>query len=444
MHSFSRTLRLAFTRLMRRFFQALGAGGPVGGRGWFVSWSAVILGGVVLVCAAQGQDGVAAMKGGGVKVGFVPPPLEGTFSLGVYDKSGKLLRTLRADADASEFTVALNGFVVGWDGKDDSGKLVSAGKYRLLGVAVGDIDLSGEAYHGNDWMLSDDAPRLVGFRRLQVLNEGSTEVLELFADDLDHAGWRVRYVLGDTGADAVPAFEKGKEPAVGEIGPVSCPGRDGSKWSIEKVLGETVVVQFDAQGEVARRLSIGAGEPVPVAVAASTIRDEIFLLEQDGDRTRLRGLRKRSGDKPSVAGVKTGTSPESVPPVWETFIEKNRWNTGKFDMASKHIGRNKPFVPEKKIRIKTKPNPLIGDVQAEVDLMLGLDAEGSFLRTVDGLRIRRLSSTPHLAWAVFGREARQPAIVLLQGDGAVVEELRIGALQEMMTFDAGEYQWPPK
>jgi hypothetical protein len=409
-----------------------------------MSWSAAMLSGLFLLCPAQAQDGAAAMKGGGVRVGFVPPPVEGTFSLGVYDKAGKLLRTLRADADASEFTVALNGFVVAWDGKDDSGKVVPAGRYRLLGVAVGDIDLSGEAYHGNDWMLSDDAPRLVGFRRLQVLKDGSNEVLELFADGIDHAGWKVRYVLGDAGADAVPAFEELKEPAVGEIGPWSCPGRDGSKWSIEKVLGETVVVQFDAQGEVARRLSIGAGDPVPFSVAASMIRDEIFLLEQDRDRTRLRGLRRRSGNNPSGADVKNGTHPESVPPAWETFIEKSRWNTGKFEAASKHIGRNKPFVPEKKIRIKTKPNPLIGDAQAEVELMLGFDAEGSFLRTVDGLRIRRLSSTPHLAWAVFGREARQPSIVLLQGDGSVVEELRIGALQEMMTFDAGEYQWPPK
>lgn len=429
---------------MNRFFQVLGVVGLVSGRDLLVSWGAMVLGFVFLMCPAQAQDGALAMKVGGVKVGFVPPPVEGTFSLGVYDKSGKLLRTLRADADASEFVVALNGFVVVWDGKDDSGKVVPAGRYRLLGVAVGDIDLSGEAYHGNDWMLSEDAPRLVEFRRLQVLNDGGKEVLELFADDLDHAGWKVRYGLGDSGADAVPAFEKLNEPAVGDVGPLSCPGRDGSKWSIEKVLGETVVVQFDAQGEVARRLSIGAGEPVPVAVAASMIQDEIFLLEQDGDRTRLRGLRKRGGDKPFVADVKSVVKPGSVTPVWETFIEKNRWNTGKFEAASKHIGRNKPFVPEKKIRIKTKPNPLIGDVQAEVELMLGFDAEGSFLRTVDGLRIRRLSSTSHLAWAVFGREARQPAIVLLQGDGAVVEELRIGAMQEVMTFDAGEYQWPPK
>jgi hypothetical protein len=76
--------------------------------------------------------------------------------------------------------------------------------------------------------------------------------------------------------------------------------------------------------------------------------------------------------------------------------------------------------------------------------MVGFDAEGSFLRTADGLRLRRLSGTPHLAWVVFGRESRQPSVVVLQGDGAVVEEFRIGSIQEIMTFDAGEYQWPPK
>ena len=429
---------------MHRLSHATGLSVPACGCGWLVAWSVAMLCGSFLLCPALGQEGAAAIKGGGVKIGFVPPPLEGTYSLGAYDKSGRLVRTLRADADGSEFAVALNGFVVMWDGKDDSGKVVPAGRYRLLGVAVGDIDLSGEAYHGNDWMLSDDAPRLVGLRRLQVVKDGGNEVLELLADDLDHAGWKVRYTFGDAGAETVPTFEKLSESVGGEMGPLSCSGRDGSKWSIEKLLGETIVVQFDAQGEVARRLSIGAGEPVPVAVAASTIRDEIFLLEQDGDRTRLRGLRKRSGDKYSSDGVKNGANPASSPPAWETFLEKNRWNTGKFESASKHIGRNKPFVPEKKIRIKTKPNPLLGGVQTEVELMLGFDAEGSFLRTVDGLRIRGLSSTPHLSWVVFGREARQPAIVLLQGDGAVVEELRIGAIQEIMTFDAGEYQWPPK
>lgn len=417
-------------------------------RHWFGIASALALGAAAFLCSSHAQDGSLAAKGAGVKIGFVPPPIEGTFSLGVYDKAGKLVRTLRSDAEASEFTVALNGFVVVWDGKDDSGKPVSAGKYRLLGVAVGDIDVAGEAYHGNDWMLSEDAPRLVNFHGIKVTKIGNEECLELSAEDLNHAGWKVSYALGDSGSEAVPSFEKAADLDASAAGPMSCPGPDGSRWSIEKVLGETVVVQFDAQGEVARRLSIGVGEPVPVAIAASASRDEIFLLEQELHRTRLRGLRKLTSGKPplvdSKSASKSASSAETGAPAWETFIEKNRWNTPNFDASSKHIGRTKPLVPEKKIRIKTKPNPLIGDVVTEIELMVGFDAEGSFLRTADGLRLRRLSGTPHLAWVVFGRESRQPSVVVLQGDGAVVEEFRIGAIQEIMTFDAGEYQWPPK
>ncbi len=413
-------------------------------RHWTGTAGALLLGVVALLSSLHAQDGSVAMKGGGVKIGFVPPPIEGTFSLGVYDKARRLVRTLRSDAESSEFTVALNGFVVSWDGKDDLGKQVSAGKYRLLGFAVGDIDLAGEAYHGNDWMLSEDAPRLVNFHGIKVAKVGNDEWLELSAEDLNHAGWRVRYALAGSGVESVPSFEKIEDLDAGAARATSCPGPDDSKWSIEKVLGETVVVQFDAQGEVARRLSIGVGEPVPVAIAAAASRDEIFLLEQDVHRTRLRGLRRLASGKPPAGGVKSGSSTETGAPVWETFIEKNRWNTPNFDASSKHIGRTKPFVPEKKIRVKTKPNPLIGDVSSEVDLMVGFDAEGSFLRTADGLRLRRLSTTTHLAWVVFGRESRQPSVVLLQGDGAVVEEFRIGAIQEIMTFDAGEYHWPPR
>ena len=417
-------------------------------RHWFGIASALALGAAAFLCSSHAQDGSLAAKGAGVKIGFVPPPIEGTFSLGVYDKAGKLVRTLRSDAEASEFTVALNGFVVVWDGKDDSGKPVSAGKYRLLGVAVGDIDVAGEAYHGNDWMLSEDAPRLVNFHGIKVTKIGNEECLELSAEDLNHAGWKVSYALGESGSEAVPSFEKAADLDASAAGPMSCPGPDGSRWSIEKVLGETVVVQFDAQGEVARRLSIGVCEPVPVAIAASTSRDEIFLLEQELHRTRLRGLRKLTSGKPplvdSKSASKSASSAETGAPAWETFIEKNRWNTPNFDASSKHVGRTKPLVPEKKIRIKTKPNPLIGDVVTEIELMVGFDAEGSFLRTADGLRLRRLSCTPHLAWVVVGRESRQPSVVVLQGDGAVVEEFRIGAIQEIMTFDAGEYQWPPK
>ncbi len=41
-----------------------------------------------------------------VRISFVPPPLEGSISLGVYDKAGKLVRILHAEANLMEFTIA--------------------------------------------------------------------------------------------------------------------------------------------------------------------------------------------------------------------------------------------------------------------------------------------------------------------------------------------------
>ena len=39
-----------------------------------------------------------------VRISFVPPPLDGTISLGVYDAKGKLVRVLFREADINEFT----------------------------------------------------------------------------------------------------------------------------------------------------------------------------------------------------------------------------------------------------------------------------------------------------------------------------------------------------
>src|SRR5438067_1148483 len=40
-----------------------------------------------------------------IRVSFVPPPLDGTISLGIYDAKGKLVRVLFREADINEFTI---------------------------------------------------------------------------------------------------------------------------------------------------------------------------------------------------------------------------------------------------------------------------------------------------------------------------------------------------
>jgi hypothetical protein len=383
---------------------------------------------------------LVAVPSGNLKITFVPPPLEGTLSLGVFNRAGKLVRTLKTEAVAADFTVGLNGLITFWDGRDDSGQLLPAGGYRVRGFAVADLEITGEEFHCNDWVESEDGPHPSVFEHLRM----EENTLELIARDPSNKRWKISHPLAaDASSDAAkieplenaaPAGDASTPagapvPAV-EPGPKSCAGRDGTRWKIEKAAGETVVAQFDAQGEVLRRLSIGAGEPVPIGIAASTEKDEVFLLEQSGERFRLRGLKRV---QPKEGGAAPG---------WETFLEKNRWPSSKFSQVAAKVGRSKPFVAESQIPLKSEPNPLLGGAVSDVQMTAGKDAEGSFLKTSDGLLLRRLTDTPRLVWVVVGSEARQPGIVVLQSDGAVVEEYRIAQPGALMSFDAGEYQLP--
>ena len=71
-----------------------------------------------------------------VRISFVPPPLEGSISLGVYDKAGKLVRILHAEANLSEFTIGADALVTQWDGKNDDDNDLPPGKYRAHGYVV--------------------------------------------------------------------------------------------------------------------------------------------------------------------------------------------------------------------------------------------------------------------------------------------------------------------
>lgn len=367
-------------------------------------------------------------KAGAVRITFLPPPIEGTISVGIHDKAGKLIRLLHRESNVADFTTGLNGLITSWDGKDDSGNAVPNGKYRVRGSAVGDLEIVGEAFHCNDWVASEDGPRPVRFHRIGI--EGGDPFL--VGTDLAGLSWKFKHSLADGSITCEPLGDP-RQTAPVQPEPTSCAGQNKSRWSIEKALGEPLVVQFDAHGEVAKRLAIGAGEPAPVAIAASQEKDELFLLENSGDRWRLRGLRKKSA-----------SGPPPTAPAWEIFIEKNLWPSSKFSAVAERVGRQKPFPDSSKVTIKTQPNPLTPESSHSLEIAAGFDSEGSFLKTADGLSLRRLTDTRNLQWALLGYESNQPELVLLQSDGAVVEEYRIRKPSRILSFDAGEYPWPPK
>ena len=100
-----------------------------------------------------------------------------------------------------------------------------------------------------------------------------------------------------------------------------------------------------------------------------------------------------------------------------------------------------PFAATEKFTVRLLPNQLVRNASPSVDVTVGFDAKGSFLRTFDGLALKRITETPGLKWVAMMREPEGKAVTIFQSDGAVVEEFKARKLANMMAFDAGEYEW---
>jgi hypothetical protein len=81
----------------------------------------------------------SAPPGRSVRISFVPPPLEGKISLGIYDAKGKLVRVLHQEADLTEFKIGADALVTQWDGKNDNDEDLPSGKYHARGYLVGPL-----------------------------------------------------------------------------------------------------------------------------------------------------------------------------------------------------------------------------------------------------------------------------------------------------------------
>ncbi len=274
---------------------------------------------------APSASPVPGKKTTGVKLQFLPPPMEGAFSLGIYDKSGKLVRTLHREAKMDEFGIALNGLITHWDGKDDSGAQMPAGKYFARGFCVGDeVKTKRENFSLND----------------SASNEKSVP--------------SPKPVPADSMASATPNEE---QPASGA--------------------------------------ATSPSQPV---------------------------------DSPKPAGI----APPAASDTFDAVKNKLKMPDGR------------PFTPEEKIKLKLVANPLNQDKPGSAEVAAGIDEKGSFLKTADGLFLKRVSDTPHLKWAVIARSAAQPSLlVLFQSDGAIVEEITISKLANMMAFDCGDFDYDP-
>ena len=374
--------------------------------------------------------------GKNVRISFLPPPIEGTLSLGIYDRAGKLVRVLHREADVDDFEIGKDSLSTTWDGRNNSGEAMPAGKYHARGYAVGEVEVEGVGYFFNDWVTGDNSARL-------------TKITAIAAADGD--GVAATGALADGGSLTVVSDGKGDvkrtdrsvpndppcEPPAdlpGIVEAVDCAsGKDGSVWVIDRARKgspETEVKQFSAEKELLRRLAISPGDPQPRKIAASRSSERVFLLEEDDSTQRLRALSL------------VGSNNDAGQPVsdWKVEFEKKIVAHPDF-----RIERGQPVATGgggdavEKAKVRLAPNPLQADKSADVELIVALDADGAVLKTADGLPLQTISETPGLKRVLLAPSGDK-AIDVFQDDGAVVEQFRVSNLDRMMAFDCGDFE----
>jgi|SRR5205807_3202037 len=124
--------------------------------------------------ASPSASAIAARN---VPLRFVPPPMEGTISLGVFDSNDKLVRVLHREAKIDHFTIDENSLKTTWDGKNDAGEDLPAGKYRARGYMVAKLKVEdlGKAESPPDDALDHVSVKLI----TNPLSSDTRSVMEL-------------------------------------------------------------------------------------------------------------------------------------------------------------------------------------------------------------------------------------------------------------------------
>jgi len=372
-----------------------------------------------------------------VRISFVPPPLDGTISLGVYDAKGKLVRVLLREADINEFTIGQDALSKTWDGKDDAGENVPPGKYSAHGFVVGDLKIEGVGFFFNEWITSAEAPRFTRIRSLAMRDEDLLLGVELVppgAGNVLYDVARKTTELIDANADATVSPAPSLT-AQGDIDPImAVSGRNGTRWVIdrtEKGSSTIELKQFSSSGEFLRRLPVSANEPQPKAIAASMTEDKIYLLEENDAAQRVRGL--------SLSATKSDGAEQPVS-EWKVEFEKSIVAHKDFSLVEgKPVAAGPNAATPEKVKVKLLPNPLLNDNRVTVELGVGVDADGSFLKTADGLPLCTISETQAISRALLAVHSAN-AVNIFQDDGAVVEQFRVAGVDQMMSFDCGGFE----
>ena len=91
------------------------------------------------------------------------------------------------------------------------------------------------------------------------------------------------------------------------------------------------------------------------------------------------------------------------------------------------------------VKIRLVRNPLRKDKRPVVELGLGFNSEGSYLKTSDDLRLFKVSETPNVTRAGISAK-NESAVDIWQDDGTSVHQFRVSNVDQIMGFDCGEFE----
>ncbi len=367
---------------------------------------------------------------------FALPPLEGSISLGIYDQAGKLVRVLQRESGVDQFTAGHDALETSWDGTDDDGQPLPNGKYHARGYVVGDLKVEGVAYFFNDWVTDDQS---IHPRRLLALKMENDELrVEAELADGRKAAFSCDQKTGAMGHEVAPAADNhcsNKEPGPNLIHPLDCaPGKNDTNWYVDapEASAPRQIKQLSRDQELLRRLDYAAADPQPECIEASVTEDKIFVLEQDTQLQRLRGL--------SLVRTTTEGS-EGTVSDWQTLFEKRIVAHQNFGLeGGQPVAQPSASPPaSQKIVQKLRPDPLQNDRRGQIELEVAHDGDGSFLQAADGLPLRTISDNPNLIRTLV-KPSDKDTIEIFQDDGAVVEQFRLSHLDEMIAIDCGDFE----
>ena len=379
-----------------------------------------------LAALALSASAWALEPGAPVQIEFLPPPMDGTISLGIYDDAGKLVRVLHHEAEITELTAGDNGLITQWDGKDEHGAPCPTGAYHARGVMVGELIVEGVDFIGNDWVDDNDAPRVRRITGLGTNANGEPVISATLPGQSASADYAITLKPSATPGEP-PEPQLTLQPAPSPGPSALKPSAEGVNHTVWKIEG-TTVQQASKKGAVLFTLPASTDNPPPVALAASATQPKLYVLYGNAQLQRLSGY--------DFTGVKPGAEPKEL-------FENDIWTSDRYEQIASQLKfpGDKPFVPSPLLSVALVANPLFHNKPGTLQIQAGVDKEGSYLATTDGLPLCHISESKALLWAAIGQAPGSKAITLFDSDGAVVEQFQISNPAKMMAFDAGAIEW---